>query len=257
MDRPSVRYGIALALALTMAVLPAFGCRSALATVMFLFKGTDEDPEFAELEGQEGGRGVPAAGVAAISQCERQPRSGRANHAPAAGERAQDQDVDQRKIAKWTDENTWEEYSEVGKALKADMVVGIDLEGFSFSKGRRSIRARPTPRSAFTIARRAAKWCSRRSFRRRSIRPTRPCPPRSGWSRNSAASSCRAGRPDRPALLRPRSLRRHGPRRRGAEIIGRTAVAGREDTDRRKSASADLGQLSSTVLARTLTAAAA
>ncbi|MCX5673407.1 MAG: hypothetical protein NTX87_00205, partial [Planctomycetota bacterium] len=39
--------------------------------------------------------------------------------------------VDQRKIAKWTDENRWEEYVEVGKAMKADVVVGIDLESFS------------------------------------------------------------------------------------------------------------------------------
>ena len=43
--------------------------------------------------------------------------------------------IDQRKVAKWTDENTWEEYSEVGKAMKADMVVGIDLESFSIFQG--------------------------------------------------------------------------------------------------------------------------
>jgi hypothetical protein len=39
--------------------------------------------------------------------------------------------VDAQKVAKWCDENTWEEYSEVGKALKADVVVGVDLEKFS------------------------------------------------------------------------------------------------------------------------------
>ena len=38
-------------------------------------------------------------------------------------------------MAKWTDENTWEEYTEVGKAMKADMVVGIDLESFSLFQG--------------------------------------------------------------------------------------------------------------------------
>jgi hypothetical protein len=45
------------------------------------------------------------------------------------------QTVDQRKVAKWTDENTWEEYPEVGRAVAADMVVGIDLESFSIFQG--------------------------------------------------------------------------------------------------------------------------
>ena len=43
--------------------------------------------------------------------------------------------IDQRKIAKWTDENTWDEYPEVAKAMKADMVVGVDLESFSLYLG--------------------------------------------------------------------------------------------------------------------------
>ena len=43
--------------------------------------------------------------------------------------------VDQRKIAKWADENQWEEYVEVGKAVKADMVVAVDLENFSIYQG--------------------------------------------------------------------------------------------------------------------------
>ena len=43
--------------------------------------------------------------------------------------------VDQQKIAKWTDENTWEDFPEVGKAMKADMVVGVDLESFSLLQG--------------------------------------------------------------------------------------------------------------------------
>ena len=38
--------------------------------------------------------------------------------------------IDHRKVAEWMDENTWDEYVEVGKALGADMVVGVDLEFF-------------------------------------------------------------------------------------------------------------------------------
>jgi hypothetical protein len=38
-------------------------------------------------------------------------------------------------VAEWADEHNWNEYAEVGKALKADMVVGIDLEQFSLYDG--------------------------------------------------------------------------------------------------------------------------
>ena len=39
--------------------------------------------------------------------------------------------VDPREVAEWTDEHDWEDFTEVGQALKADMVVGIDVEEFS------------------------------------------------------------------------------------------------------------------------------
>jgi hypothetical protein len=135
MDRPSVRYGIALTLALAMAALPALGCRGALATAMFLIKGTDVDPDFAELKGKK---------VAVVC---RPLVTLQYRNTSVARDLAQQitlllqqqvpkiQTVDQRKVSKWTDENTWEEYSEVGKAMKADMVVGIDLEAFNIFQG--------------------------------------------------------------------------------------------------------------------------
>jgi hypothetical protein len=43
--------------------------------------------------------------------------------------------VDPEKIAEWVDEHSWEEYLDVGKALKADFVVGVDLEHFSIYEG--------------------------------------------------------------------------------------------------------------------------
>jgi hypothetical protein len=43
--------------------------------------------------------------------------------------------VDEREVAEWVDENTWHNFSEVGKAMKADMVVGIDLEQFQLHQG--------------------------------------------------------------------------------------------------------------------------
>jgi hypothetical protein len=135
MDRSSVRRIAAFALAMMIAALPAVGCRSALTTALFLIKGTDVDPDFGELKGKK---------VAVVC---RPLVSLQYRNATAARDLAQQvttllqkqvpkiETMDQRKIAKWTDENTWEEYHEVGKALKADMVVGIDLEGFSLLQG--------------------------------------------------------------------------------------------------------------------------
>lgn len=43
--------------------------------------------------------------------------------------------VDERELADWVDKHDWHDYREVGRALKADMVVGIDLERFALSRG--------------------------------------------------------------------------------------------------------------------------
>jgi hypothetical protein len=43
--------------------------------------------------------------------------------------------VEQDEVEKWEDENNWEEYTDIGKALQADMVVGIDLDQFSLLQG--------------------------------------------------------------------------------------------------------------------------
>jgi hypothetical protein len=43
--------------------------------------------------------------------------------------------IEQSEVEKWEDENNWEEYVEIGKALQAEMVVGIDLDQFSLLQG--------------------------------------------------------------------------------------------------------------------------
>lgn len=135
MDRPSVRHGLALALTLAIALLPALGCQSALLTAMVLLKGTDVDPDYPGLKGKK---------VAVVC---RPLVSLQYNNSNVARDLAQQittllqqqvpkiQTVDQRKVTKWTDENTWEEYPEVGKAMKADFVVGVDLEAFTIFQG--------------------------------------------------------------------------------------------------------------------------
>jgi hypothetical protein len=43
--------------------------------------------------------------------------------------------VDEREVSEWVDENTWQKFTEVGKALKADTVIGIELEHFALQQG--------------------------------------------------------------------------------------------------------------------------
>jgi hypothetical protein len=135
MDRLSVRYGIVLVLVALTAVLPAMGCRSAMATAAYLIYGTDVDPDFAELKAKK----VAVVCRPMVNLQYRNATVGR-DLAQQVTLLLQEKvpkihTIDQRKVSKWTDENTWEEYREVGKALKADMVVGIDLEAFNLLQG--------------------------------------------------------------------------------------------------------------------------
>ncbi len=43
--------------------------------------------------------------------------------------------IEQSEVEKWEDENNWEDYVDIGKALQAEMVVGIDLDQFSLLQG--------------------------------------------------------------------------------------------------------------------------
>lgn len=135
MDRPSLWHAVALVVALAVIALPAFGCRSVLTTAMYLFKGTDVDPDCKELKGKK----VAVVCRPLVTLQYRDSNAGRDLAQQVTLLLQQEvpkiQTIDQRKVAKWIDENTWEEYSEVGKAMRADMVVGIDLESFSIFQG--------------------------------------------------------------------------------------------------------------------------
>jgi hypothetical protein len=116
-------------------LLPAIGCQSALFTAMYLFKGLDVDPDFKDLKGKK--VAVVCRPIASLTYSN--PNVGR-ELAEGINLLLQQQVpkikmIDQRKIAKWIDENTFEEYPEVGKAMKADMVVAVDIESFSLFQG--------------------------------------------------------------------------------------------------------------------------
>ncbi len=124
-----VRLPVALMLlALTAA---AGGCASALATVMWVVKGPDLPAEYDGLRGKR-----------VVVVCRPLSSSLYANPGVAKDVSRQVsvllkqhvskiEVVDQRKVAEWIDTNTWDEYTQIGEALEADLVLGIDLEHFS------------------------------------------------------------------------------------------------------------------------------
>jgi len=52
--------------------------------------------------------------------------------------------INQQEIARWIDENAWVDFPTLGKALDADLVVGIDLESFHMHEGSTLYRGKAT-----------------------------------------------------------------------------------------------------------------
>ena len=216
MARPSIRHGIALLMVLAVAVLPAVGCQSLMFTVAYLWNGTDVPPEFDGLKGKH---------VAVV--CRPLPSLQYSNSNVGRDLAGQitlllEQNVpkikivDQRKIAKWTDENRWEEYTEVGKAMKADVVVGIDLESFSLYQAQTLYQGKANA-TVQVYDCKSGKMLFEKTMPQ-SVYPPNTAHFHLGHDRAGIPQEvhARAGRPDRPPLLRPRSARRPGPRLDGA-----------------------------------------
>ncbi len=146
MERRSLRRSLRLVLVslATAAVLATAGCTSALFTMAYLFKGTDAPAECDKLKDKR--VVVVCRPVVAL-----QYRNARVEHDLAEQVSAllrknvpKIKVIDHRKAAEWMDENTWDEYTQVGKALQADMVVGIDLEQFTLLQGQTLYQGRAT-----------------------------------------------------------------------------------------------------------------
>ncbi|MBN2578527.1 MAG: hypothetical protein JXB10_06000 [Pirellulales bacterium] len=111
------------------------GCRNGLFTLAYLINGMDVDADYDGLKkktvvvvcrpaaGIEYGTTKAAAGLAREISGLLQQRIPKIKV------------IDQEKVVQWCDNHSWEEYPEVGKALGAEMVVGVDLEHFSLQQG--------------------------------------------------------------------------------------------------------------------------
>jgi hypothetical protein len=135
-DRPSTRCRRLVGLGLVLSILlGSGGCTGALLTGMYLLKGNDIPAEY---------KGLKEKKVVVVCRpyASLQYRNARVEHLLAEQVGAllrknvsKTKVVDHRKVAEWMDENPWEEYLEVGKALQAEMVLGIDLDQFQLHQG--------------------------------------------------------------------------------------------------------------------------
>jgi hypothetical protein len=136
MDRRSLRYGYFLiAITGVLTLFAAGGCRNFSTFLGYMIKGNDLPPKFAGLKGKK-----VVVVCRPLASLEFKNAGADREIAKQVGALLQARVpkctvVDQQKVAKWMDSHSWKEYAEVGKALKADMVVGIDLTSFSTMDG--------------------------------------------------------------------------------------------------------------------------
>jgi uncharacterized protein YbjQ (UPF0145 family) len=116
-------------------VLPQTGCVRALATAFYIIKGTNVDAEFDGLKDKK---------VAVVCKPPLQYSFTNSNVANDLAKKVGDllaarvrkiEVIDHDEVAEWVDENSLEEFTEIGKALKADMVVGVELDQFGLYQG--------------------------------------------------------------------------------------------------------------------------
>lgn len=134
--RPILSFGrLWMLLMLLASIIAPSGCTGALATAVWVLKGPNVDAEFDGLRGKR----VAVVCRPLVSLTYRD--SGVAKDIARQMNSLLQKNVykiemiDQRKIDEWIDEHSWDEYTEIGEALRADMVVGIDLERFRIFQG--------------------------------------------------------------------------------------------------------------------------
>jgi hypothetical protein len=149
MDRRSLLFRWpAAVIALTLLFVGAIGCKSLMETVAIVFDGGDTKPEFDELKGKK------VVVVCKPLTSQEFSNSGAAKAlAQGIGDRlkAHVKDikiVDSAKVDKLMDEQGIDDYRVIGRKLKAEKVVAVDIESFSVVDGPTLYRGR----SRFSIS---------------------------------------------------------------------------------------------------------
>ncbi len=108
------------------------GCVNALATAAWMIKGNDVDADWNGLRNKRVAVVCKPLVELQYSNGSRSAQDLSVEVGKLLSQRVKKISVvDAREVAEWTDEHDWDDYAEVGKALKADLVVGIDIDEFS------------------------------------------------------------------------------------------------------------------------------
>jgi hypothetical protein len=136
MDRLYVRYRRFLAVWLVVWVVVAGGgCRTLLTTVVYLVKGTDIDAEFNGLTERKVAVVCRPLTSLTFRDCHVARDLAREVGTLLQANVHRIEVVDDDQVVAWTDEHDWTDYSEIGEAVEADLVVGIDLLDFTIYQG--------------------------------------------------------------------------------------------------------------------------
>ncbi|HEX4131628.1 MAG TPA: hypothetical protein VHZ24_16440 [Pirellulales bacterium] len=122
-------------LLIAMVIVSQTGCASALAAVAYVIKGREIKAEYAGLKNKR-----VAVVCRPLAQLEYSAGNASAELARQLGILLRRnirgiEIVDAEQVAEWVDEHNWSEYTEIGEALDADMVVGLDLRDFGLYQG--------------------------------------------------------------------------------------------------------------------------
>jgi hypothetical protein len=128
-------------------VVSAGGCAAA-AAAFYIVKGTDVSAEYKGLVGK---RVAVVCRPAASLQYGKTAVAKEMAEAVSALLRANVRKIEvvpRQDIDEWMDENTWDEFSEVGEAVDADLVVAIEMDSFSLYQGQTTYQGRSGVRIA-------------------------------------------------------------------------------------------------------------
>ncbi len=148
-----------IVLSLVLLSLVAVGCKSALQSFSILYEGYDLPAEW------EGLRGKKVAIVCKPLTSQEFSNTGAARAlAEGISERLKAhvkniQIIDPQKVAALVDEKGMEDYLEIGKELKAEKVVGINIESFGILDGQTLFRGRSTVSiQVYDVAEKHVEW---------------------------------------------------------------------------------------------------
>jgi hypothetical protein len=142
-DRSRFRHvRVYLAATLLLTLVAAAGCQASLATAMWLIKGPNIPAEFDQMEEKKVAVVCRTLDFSNFDSPNVPKELSRQVSVLLGTNVPKIEIIEQREVDEWMDINMWDDYVEVGRALDADVVLGLDLEQFSIYEGQTLYRGK-------------------------------------------------------------------------------------------------------------------